>query len=436
MIDETVDHGRGSTPAPLLGDRARREQILDTAAGVFAHSGYAATVMKDLADACGILPGSLYHHFASKEALMVELLKRFRAEAADVGARAMARAYSEDHPSAPDQIVVLACAVADLSVRHRAATHYTRYEPPTNAGAEFTTLASDQPPEIGLAIEEILAQGRAAGDIAADIDLTVLADALYILMQGVGLGVLHENDDPRATAETLAYLVLGGIAGPDQLGAELDDSEAMAAARREIASWNEPNSESVGDKLRLIQSAARAEFARRGFEATTVRDIASAAGVGPGAIYRVIDSKHSLLLSIMSTYQASVSDAYDAVVDSVSTAVEKIDALAWVNVNVVETFRDEFKIQSAYLRVIAPASGNAEWAPHERRAKQLLGVVTDGVRAGQLQAGGMAPSPSNALLARCVRDLMWPAHVVHRFGKEVAMDLCRKSLIHGITRRV
>lgn len=433
MIDESVDHGRDSAPAS--GDRARREQILDTAAGVFAHSGYAATVMKDIADACGILPGSLYHHFASKEALMVELLRRFRAEAADVGAQAMAKAYSEGHPPAPDQIVELAWAVADLSIRHRAATHFTRYEPPTNAGVEFATLASGQPPEIGLAITEILEQGRAAGDFAADIDLAVLAEGLYIFMQGVGLGVLHEKDDPRETAETLTNLVLGGIAVLDKHGSDLDRSAAMSAAKREIASWNEVDDKSVGDKLELIQSAARAEFARRGFEATTVRDIASAARVSPGAIYRVIESKHSLLLSIMSTYQACVSKAYDAVVRSESTAVEKIDALAWVNVNVVETFRDEFEIQSSYLRVIAPASGNAQWAPHERRAKQLLKVVTSGVRAGQLHAGGMDPAPSSALLARCVRDLMWPAHVVHRFGKEAAMDLCRKGLIQGIARQ-
>lgn len=431
MVGETV-HDRG-TSAPA-GDKARRLQILDTSARVFAQSGYAATVMKDIAEACGILPGSLYHHFASKEALMVELLQRFRGEAADVGARAMAIAHSEDHPSASDQLVALAWAVADLSVRHRAAAHFTRYEPPTNAGAEFTSLASGQPPEIGLAITEILVQGRAAGDITADIDTAVLAEALYVTMQGVGLGVLHENDDPQTTAETLAHLVLEGVAVGDHPDSELNVSAATVAAERKIASWNDHEDTGIGDKLALIQGAARAEFARRGYEATTVRDIATAAGVGPGAIYRVINSKRDLLLSIMGSYQASVSAAYDTVMESDSTPVEKIDALTWVNLNVIETFRDEFQIQSSYLRVVAPASGTAEWAPHERRAEQLLAVVREGVRSGQLRARLPDPAPTDELLARCIRDLMWPALIVHRFGKDVAMALCRRSLIRGLAR--
>jgi AcrR family transcriptional regulator len=52
---------------------SRRESILDTAATVFARLGVRTSVT-DLADACGILPGSLYHHFESKEAILDELL--------------------------------------------------------------------------------------------------------------------------------------------------------------------------------------------------------------------------------------------------------------------------------------------------------------------------------------------------------------------------
>jgi len=52
----------------------RHEQILAVAAGLFARKGVAATTVRELADEVGILSGSLYHHFDSKEAMVDEIL--------------------------------------------------------------------------------------------------------------------------------------------------------------------------------------------------------------------------------------------------------------------------------------------------------------------------------------------------------------------------
>lgn len=45
--------------------------ILDAAAGFFSAKGFGYTSMRDIAGAAGMLPGSLYYHFASKEDLLV-----------------------------------------------------------------------------------------------------------------------------------------------------------------------------------------------------------------------------------------------------------------------------------------------------------------------------------------------------------------------------
>jgi AcrR family transcriptional regulator len=55
----------------------RREQILGIAAQLIARRGYSATTVRDIADAAGILSGSLYHHFASKEEILQEILRSF-----------------------------------------------------------------------------------------------------------------------------------------------------------------------------------------------------------------------------------------------------------------------------------------------------------------------------------------------------------------------
>lgn len=52
---------------------ARRRQILEIAAQLFAKKGYRGTSMRDIGEQAGVLGGSLYHHIKSKDALFVEL---------------------------------------------------------------------------------------------------------------------------------------------------------------------------------------------------------------------------------------------------------------------------------------------------------------------------------------------------------------------------
>ena len=57
---------------------SRREELLRIAAQLFAERGFKNTTVRDIADAAGILSGSLYHHFDSKEAMVDEILSTFQ----------------------------------------------------------------------------------------------------------------------------------------------------------------------------------------------------------------------------------------------------------------------------------------------------------------------------------------------------------------------
>ena len=61
-----------TSPAP-----SRRDELLDLAATMFAERGLRATTVRDIADSAGILSGSLYHHFKSKEQMVEEVLRDF-----------------------------------------------------------------------------------------------------------------------------------------------------------------------------------------------------------------------------------------------------------------------------------------------------------------------------------------------------------------------
>ncbi|ORW72464.1 TetR family transcriptional regulator [Mycobacterium saskatchewanense] len=56
---------------------SRRDELLELAATMFADRGLRATTVRDIADGAGILSGSLYHHFSSKEEMVDELLRGF-----------------------------------------------------------------------------------------------------------------------------------------------------------------------------------------------------------------------------------------------------------------------------------------------------------------------------------------------------------------------
>jgi TetR/AcrR family transcriptional regulator, cholesterol catabolism regulator len=65
----------GKGAAPLVSER--RDEILALAAKIFADKGYASTTVREIADSAGILSGSLYHHFPSKEAMLDEIMHGF-----------------------------------------------------------------------------------------------------------------------------------------------------------------------------------------------------------------------------------------------------------------------------------------------------------------------------------------------------------------------
>ena len=63
-----------------VNEGSRRDELLAIAARLFAAKGFRNTTVRDIADAAGILSGSLYHHFDSKESMVDEILSSFQEE--------------------------------------------------------------------------------------------------------------------------------------------------------------------------------------------------------------------------------------------------------------------------------------------------------------------------------------------------------------------
>ncbi|MGC5016154.1 TetR/AcrR family transcriptional regulator [Streptosporangium sp. DT93] len=65
---------RAATSGPAS---ERRDHLVKLAAELFARKGFQATSVREIAKEAGILSGSLYHHFDSKETIVDEVLTTF-----------------------------------------------------------------------------------------------------------------------------------------------------------------------------------------------------------------------------------------------------------------------------------------------------------------------------------------------------------------------
>src|ERR1700724_2608376 len=124
-------------------DGTRRTEVLETAASLIGSSGL-RTSLQEIADAAGILPGSLYHHFESKEAILVELIRRYQDDLDSIGQTAQARLDEADSRPASENIIELGSAIANCAVRHGAALQMSFYEGP-NDDPELMKLTPQAP---------------------------------------------------------------------------------------------------------------------------------------------------------------------------------------------------------------------------------------------------------------------------------------------------
>jgi len=88
------------------GPGSRREELLAIAVKLFAEQGVAKTTVRDIADAAGMLSGSLYHHFESKNQIVAEAIGK----GLTLGVAAN-RALIE---SSPDQAVAVVRLITDI----------------------------------------------------------------------------------------------------------------------------------------------------------------------------------------------------------------------------------------------------------------------------------------------------------------------------------
>ncbi|BCB82870.1 TetR/AcrR family transcriptional regulator [Phytohabitans suffuscus] len=419
----TASLPRASGVAPTA---SRADAVRQTAARLFEASGYAATTMNDIADAVGVLPGSLYHHFRSKEEIAVDLLTSLGRALDDLG-DGLARQPGLDGEAAVRRLAV---DVFTLSFRHAAAVRLRAHEaPPSVSTDRFREAMRLRAPALDRAWRQAVGSLPAAG-ATPKVDLGLLRYALGYLAFYSATFYDPGTMDPRALAEHACDVILHGLVADSPGDERLDGSPAFEAVTGVIAGWRRGGRPEPANDREAIVAAARAEFARRGYEATTIRDIANAAGVPMGTLYRRIESKEALLGEILGSYGARFEQAFKAIVVSGSSAPELLDGLARVFVHMSRRYPEEGRIVTYGWSRRETTTGPLHdyFTATEQRLTQLQKIMKRGFSTGQLRR---VASPAETALH--LRSVLWvPFHEHARTSEGRAHAFLRESLLRGV----
>jgi AcrR family transcriptional regulator len=210
---------------------------------------------------------------------------------------------------------------------------------------------------------------------------------------------------------------------------ELAAAPAHQAALAAIAGWHTSNRAAPGGASDDILAAARGEFARRGYEATTIRDISRAAGIGMATLYRRVDSKETLLRTIIDEYARCLDQAFGAVMSAQSTESERLYALMRVFGHASRRFCQESRIVAFgwFGREAESSPVHDYFIATQQRLSAQAALIHHGVEAGALR-----PIAAPAELAVHLRSVLWLRFHEHaRTSEDRAFSFLAQSLLRG-----
>jgi TetR/AcrR family fatty acid metabolism transcriptional regulator len=141
----------------------------------------------------------------------------------------------------------------------------------------------------------------------------------------------------------------------------------------------------VVDKRRLILDAAVRVFARQGFHACRVSDIADEAGVAYGLVYHYFQSKDEVLDTLFLERWNVLLDAIREIDGQAIAARQKLQAIASF---IVDSYRHDPELMKVIIVEVTRAAnsfGAAHLATIAEAYRQIQGIVEQAQRTGEFR---------------------------------------------------
>src|SRR5215469_2939950 len=164
---------------------------------------------------------------------------------------------------------------------------------------------------------------------------------------------------------------------------------------------------------RKIGEAAIELFYARGAVATSVRDITSACGLTPGALYNHFSSKEDLLYVLVRDIHIQVDDAMAVALDSAGTdPINQLSSIVRFLVAHTAGYKKQSRFANREFTVLTGGRMQEIRAIRRRMRDRLAGVLLAGANQGAFSLTGGNDQPSAALcsgiiLNMCVHISEW-----------------------------
>ncbi len=197
----------------------RSDEILDVARALFAEKGFEGTSISDIAGSVGVADGAIYKHFASKRALLFEVIRSFYEPVIELAGETVAgipdvrvrlryliwlqlRAFTEE----PD---VCRLIIAEVRPMH---DYYESEVAELNR--RWTSL-----------LVEVIKEGQTDGTFHSDVPATMIRDLVYGGIEHIAWGAAtgHGEIDVNNVADGLTQVVCTGIETRLSVATELGD---------------------------------------------------------------------------------------------------------------------------------------------------------------------------------------------------------------------
>jgi AcrR family transcriptional regulator len=360
---------------------ATRKRLQEVALDLFWKKGYRSTTTRDVAASLGVQQASLYYHMKNKEDLLHGICYSSFLQVVENAEAAVATA---DDPLE---------AIRELARSHLMTT--LEYQKEFSVALiECRALGPDYRAEIEalwsryhMMSYEVLDEAKAAGVIRQDVPNKYIYTPLMCTLNWSALWYRQGKGKTIGELDELfAKVFFDGAANP-----EFRRNIRPEATCRNLEFLVSPIASSaqfaVNETYAKMLDTACALFARKGYFATSIREIASAMGIQKASLYYYISSKEDLIYQISKTAMEHVTACVTAALAQVSGPEERLYAFITSHVaGLLQHQNWHAAANEELLHAFSPERRKEIVAMRDRYEQMARGILEDAQDAGLVRS--------------------------------------------------
>ncbi len=158
--------------------------------------------------------------------------------------------------------------------------------------------------------------------------------------------------------------------------------------------------------LERLEEVALELFTKRGFHATSMRNVADKVQVRPASLYHWFPSKQALLQSIMRRFLEGLTREVTRAIDRHSSPVSRLAAAVWVHVVYHGTHRRAAFVSDTEVRALEGEDAETIMRMRDSYEEIFRQIIADGIESGDFEVRDERVA-TYAILLQCTGVALW-----------------------------